>query len=147
MRQLTILTGLAVMTAWLGWGATTEAAPTKERTPLKASETARTTEVPLVRYHQAMTLVRPRTEGRRFASFEAEPNLLTPGSAMVFEIYSMAPTGVVPRWRCVAVHDVADCLGTPVKVRYLPKDEKVVLKATLVPATEVSEPSLALARR
>jgi hypothetical protein len=123
------------------------AAEPTSRAPLKSSETARTTEVPLVRYHQATTLVRPRTEGRRFATFEAEPALLSSGSALVFEIYSMAPTGVVPRWRCVALHDVADCLGIPVKVQYLPNDEKIVLKATLVPSNEVSEQSLALAKR
>lgn len=147
MSRLTFLTGFAAMVGLLSGGSVALGSPSGERVPLRASETARTTEVPLVRYHQATTLVRPRTEGRRYASFEAEPSLLTPGSAMVFEIYSMAPTGVVPRWRCVAVHDVADCLGTPVKVRYLPRDEKVVLKATLVPATEVSEQGVALAKR
>lgn len=147
MRRLTLLTGFAMTVGLFCWGSVTEASAPSERVPLKASETARTTEVPLVRYHQATTLVRPRTEGRRFATFEAEPSLLSPGSALVFEIYSMAPTGVVPRWRCVAVHDVADCLGTPVKVRYLPKDEKVVLKATLVPVNEVTEKSFALAKR
>lgn len=147
MKKLTVLTGWVVAVG-LGMMAPGSAGAEPEaRTPLKSSETARTTEVPLVRYHQATTVVRSRTEGHRFATFEAEPTLLTTGSAMVFEIFSMAPSGVVPRWRCVALHDVADCLGIPVKVQYLPNDEKVVLKATLVPTNELNETSLALAKR
>jgi hypothetical protein len=134
--------GVMVGAPNLGWSAEPAA-----RAPLKSSETANTTEVSLVRYHQATTVVRERTDGRRFASFEAEPSLLSQGSALVFEIYSVAPTGVVPRWRCVALHDAADCLGTPVKVAYLPRDEKMVLKATLVPVSEVPEQTVALAKR
>ncbi len=48
----------------------------------------------------------------------------------------------VRRWRCVAVHDVAECLGRPVRIRYLPGEKKVVLTGILRP--KYSKEGLAL---
>lgn len=94
----------------------------------------RTSELRLSSYEQVVTVVRERGEGKRFASFLAEPALLQHGSAAVFEIRSDGTRGSLVRWRCVATRDVAECLGRPVRVKYLPDDERIVLTARLVPA-------------
>jgi hypothetical protein len=110
-------------------------APAAGRAPLKAS--SRENELDLDRYFREQTVVRKRTEGKTFATFTAEPRLLDDGSVMVFEIASVAPGGEVPRWRCVATYDVAECLGTPVEIRYLPTDEEIRLTAKILPKNEL----------
>lgn len=85
------------------------------------------------RYHEALEVERPRTDGKEFATFSAEPQLIQPGAQVVLEIRSEAEAGSVLRWRCVAVHDVAECLGAPVRVRYLPEDARIVLTMRFLP--------------
>ncbi|MCK6549393.1 hypothetical protein L6R52_26355 [Myxococcota bacterium] len=94
----------------------------------------RRSELRVSSYDQIVTVVRERGEGKRFATFSAEPALLQPGSAAVFEIRSDGTRGSLVRWRCVATRDVAECLGRPVRLKYLSDDERMVLTARLVPA-------------
>jgi len=116
-----------------------------KRLPLKAAQ-LRGTSFNLERYHSQVEVVRLRTAGKDFATFVAEPQLLDRGSVMIFEIRSVAETGSVKRWSCVAQNDIAECLGKPVRVRYLPADEKVVLIAKLKPLNAVG-PKTAVAKR
>lgn len=107
------------------------------RAPLHKVQ-SRGTALKLDRYHNHVTIVRRRTPGKMYASFHAEPKLLDDGAVVVFVVRSVAATGVVPRWRCVAIHDVAECLGAPIRLRYLPADREIVLTATLVPENELA---------
>lgn len=109
------------------------------RAPLERDYDLKTTKLSFEEYHQTAKVVRHRTEGKRYATFFAEPQLIDTGAAMIFEIRSVARTGSVSRWRCVAVNDVAECLGAPVRVRYLPADERIVLVARIAPRTSVAE--------
>ena len=96
-------------------------------------------------YHRPAVIVRERTGQRIYATFSADPQLLTPGSAAVFEARSVSDQGAVSRWRCVARHDVAECLGRPLRLRYLPGDVAITLKVEIVPEVETPPPA-ALAR-
>ncbi len=109
----------------------------KARSPIRAADLRRTP-LQLDRYHNEVTIVRKRSARKEFATFVAEPKLLQRGSFILFEIRSVAKTGVISRWRCIATADVAECLGRPVKVRYLPRDEEIVLTAKLMPISELT---------
>ena len=117
----------------------------EKRIPVKAGQLRGST-FDLDRYHSQMEVVRVRTAGKDFATFVAEPKLLDPGAVMIFEIRSVAKTGSVRRWKCVAENDVAECLGKPVRIRYLPADDKVVLVAKLKPVRAVG-PKTAVAKK
>lgn len=108
----------------------------EDKVPIEQVE-ARTSEFSFETYHSGIQIVRERSPGKSYATFIADPYLIDSGAAVIFEVRSVAKTGSVLRWRCVARDDVAECLGAPVKVRYLPKDEKIVLTARLVPQSEV----------
>jgi hypothetical protein len=113
------------------------------RAPLEAGP-LRENDLDLDRYFREVTVVRTRTPGKSFATFSAEPRLLDDGAAVVFEISSVAKSGVVNRWRCVATVDVAECLGTPVKIAYLPADEAIRLTAKLLPKADLdAKPAVA----
>jgi hypothetical protein len=114
------------------------------RAPLLPDPNLRDTQFELDRYHKQVTIIRERQPGAVSAMFVAEPRLLGEGAIMVFQVDSIAPTGVVPRWRCIAQHDVAECLGAPVRFRFLPADQRIVLTATLRPVSELRD---ALAQR
>ena len=120
-------------------------AKAQKRTPFKAAQLRGST-FDLERYHSQIEIVRVRTAGKDFATFVAEPKLLDKGSVMIFEIRSVAKTGSVRRWKCVAENDVAECLGKPVRIRYLPADDKVILVAKLKPLKAVG-PKTAVARK
>lgn len=111
--------------------------------PRKAIEAQdqKITELDLDTYYNQVTVVRERSPGKMYASFSADPQLLDEGSVVVFEINSVAKSGTVPRWRCIAIRDVAECLGAPVKIRYLPADERIVLTAKIIPRSHVIPPS------
>jgi hypothetical protein len=87
--------------------------------------------VPLAGTNGATEIIHERSPLRDEAVFHAEPQLFGPGAVMLFEIFSDAKDGRVERFRCVALYDVAECLGTPVRIRYLPKDERIVLRVTV----------------
>ena len=91
------------------------------------------TELVLDRYQRPFVVERVRSEMSKFAVFHAEPQSIEKNAILVFEIQSVSKEGSVPRWRCIAVDDVAECLGRAVKIRYLPGDDKVVLHATAKP--------------
>ena len=104
------------------------------RAPL--SQNARARRLLFQRYEQIMTVVRERSPGKSFATFAADPQPLEPGSQMVFEIRSESGSGgTTPRWRCVASRDVAECLGAPVRIRYLSGDRRIVLSLRVRPAS------------
>ncbi len=106
-----------------------------QRAPLQRIE-ARRTHLGLDQYHNAITIVRKRSPGKLYASFHADPKLLDEGAVVIFQVRSVADTGVVQRWRCLAFDDVAECLGAPIRFRYLPADTEIVLTAKLVPEHE-----------
>ena len=114
----------------------------QKKVPLQPAQ-LHSTPVRFDRYERQSRVVRFRTPGKATASFSSDPFLLEAGSMAVFEIRSVALTGSVQRWRCVAIHDVAECLGSPVKLRYLPNDTKMVLTATLKPRDQRIEGALA----
>jgi hypothetical protein len=123
------------------------AEPSKAREPIKpvpaegtrsplVEAKVRTTELVVDRYNRVQKVVRMRHEGKTYASFSADPQLIDKGAAILFEIHSISPKGGVSRWRCVAVNDVAECLGVPIKVRWLEGEDRMVLTATLKPQNE-----------
>jgi hypothetical protein len=101
------------------------------RVPL-AQSMARETEMLFERYGQEQVIVRERTNGEA-ATFSAEPALLERGSKLVVEVYTVAARGTVLRFRCVARDDVAECLGKPLRVAWLPDDDRAVLVARIEP--------------
>jgi hypothetical protein len=98
-----------------------------------AEPAARVTEAELDRYGVPVKVVRARTPGKRAVTFEADPEPLAAGSVAVVRIESLNRGGTVQRWRCVAVDDIAECLGRPVRVPYLTGDKAVVLSVELAP--------------
>lgn len=92
--------------------------------PLERPERAEAT---MARFGEPVEVVRPRGEGMQAAVFEAAPQSLHPEHVAVIEIASLSAEGRRPRWNCVAVEDVAECLGHPVRVPYLSDDEAMVL--------------------
>src|ERR1044071_5051888 len=72
-----------------------------KRTPIVEAQ-ANLTSIALNRYEQVVTVVRTRSEGKKFATFHAEPALIKPGAMIAFEIRSEGPTGYLVRWRCGA---------------------------------------------
>jgi hypothetical protein len=154
MGMKTVIGALGILSLSLPLGAAAapngaqdkvDTAKSAKRSPIKASHRRGTT-FDLERYHSQMEVVRLRTAGKDYATFMAEPRLLDAGSVMIFEIRSVAKTGSVRRWKCVAENDIAECLGKPIKIRYLPADEKVVLVAKLKPMKAVG-PKTAVARK
>lgn len=108
--------------------------PTKHATPREPLQQgmARETALEVEHIGQEFVIVRDRTNGA-VATFSAEPALLERGTKMVIEVYTVAEVGSVLRFRCEARNDVAECLGTPVRVHWLPQDDKAVLVARVVP--------------
>ncbi|MCC7382578.1 MAG: hypothetical protein IT384_12145 [Deltaproteobacteria bacterium] len=123
-----------------------EAPPPKRvmtaRAPLEPAQLREST-LSLDRYGRELVIVRERTPGKRVATFVAEPRFLEAGMRMVFEARSEAKSGSVVRWRCIATQDVAECLGSPVRIAYLPQDERVVLVARVEPAALSSDQMMA----
>ncbi len=104
--------------------------PPQAREPLQQS-LARETALRVEHLGQEFVIVRERTNGE-VVTFSAEPTLLERGTQMIIEVYTVAARGAVLRVRCEARNDVAECLGTPVRVHWLPSDEKAVLVARIV---------------
>ena len=99
-----------------------------KRAPLWDKE-GRETELSLQSWDTAAVLERKRSFGRNYAVFHAEPQAIAADAVLVFEIESEGEV----RWSCVAVDDVAECLGVPVRVPYRKSDEIVRLKVKAVP--------------
>ena len=105
----------------------------KNRKPFTPSNTAQTHELKPESYYQTYTLTRVRTHGKDSVSFRADARPVTPGAIMLVEIDSVQGKQRHTRYQCVATVDIAECLGAPVKLRYLPGDDKVVLQVTMMP--------------
>ena len=125
-------TGLITMAGVLGVMGMSSGDAWAERTPARTSE-ARATKSELSTYHKVIKVVRNRSTGKSKATFYAEPQLLDENAVAIVSIRSIASDTGIERFRCVATHDIAECLGTPVKIKYLPLDTKVVLEIQLVP--------------
>jgi hypothetical protein len=108
------------------------------RAPLVVAK-LRTTELRVDRYNKVEKVVRMRHEGKASASFTAEPMLIDQGAVMLFEIRSVSKKGAVSRWRCIAQNDVAECLGTPVTVRWLEGEDRMILTAVMKPLAEAPD--------
>jgi hypothetical protein len=100
---------------------------------------ARTNELNITRYDAVATVVRARTPGKKFAVFSADPQFIEHGAVVLFEARSVGGNGSLTRWRCIAKTDVAECLGSPLKIRYLSDDDRVVLTARMKPLHETAE--------
>ena len=135
-RSLKFTSHLAGFGLLMPFALTSSAAEARE--PLTPA-VHRTTKVNSDVYHQPAVIVRQRTGTRSYATFSAEPQLLTSGSAVVFEARSVSDEGAVSRWRCVARHDVAECLGSPLRLMYLPDDVAITLEVEIVPLAEVED--------
>lgn len=92
---------------------------------------ARETELTMERWDQPVVLERTRSFGRDRAIFFADPQPIPDAAVYVFEASAAGEDN--PRWRCVAVDDVAECLGTPVRVEYSRPRETVRLTIRAVP--------------
>jgi hypothetical protein len=124
---------------------TNPASASEKRTPIDRSS-IRETSARVSSYGQEIRIVRNRSADKTFASFHAEPQLIDSNALAYFEIKSFAKDGEISRWRCIATHDVAECLGRPVKIRYLPEDTKIELSFKLIP--RVAQPqAMAVAQR
>ena len=104
----------------------------ESRTPIRSSSVRETT-AKISSYENEIKIVRHRSIGKAFASFYADPQLIQKDSVVVFEIKSYAKSASLSRWRCVATHDIAECLGAPVKIQYLPKDTRIEMTFKLKP--------------
>ncbi len=114
------------------------------RTPVAPTE-SRATAIEYDGYHQTTEIVRHRSKDKSYVTFHADPQLLEPGAVAVIEVTSFAETGVVPRYRCVAQRDIAECLGVPLKLRYLYSDHRMVMKVTIQPSAELAPTNIAIA--
>jgi len=76
-------------------------------------------------------LVQRRDGSIKPAVFSADPQAIDSSGVMVFEIFSESAKGRAARWRCVAVNDVAECLGVPVKVSYQKGDERMIMRVSM----------------
>jgi hypothetical protein len=103
-------------------------------------------------------LVHERAPMRPDAVFHADPQLIDPNAVILFQAFSESSGSPTERWRCIAVDDVAECLGAPVSIRYRPSDERVVLRltvhhresgegTTLVAEAKTNKPELASASK
>ena len=97
------------------------------------SKQIRETTADVSSYNEVITITRNRTDGKQFASFFADPQLLDANSVLRLEVESVSSFGRMTRWQCTAIHDIAECLGKPLKVRYLEGDTKIELSFRLQP--------------
>jgi hypothetical protein len=124
MNRTITACGLLVLTLS---GASASATPKKA--PFWGTEGERETELSLRTWDTPAVIERKRSFGRKSAVFHADPQAIAADAVLIFEIESEGEV----RWRCVAVDDVAECLGAPVRVRYQKAEEIVRLKVTAVP--------------
>ena len=102
--------------------------------PKTAGSFTRTTVVPMDRYHHEARIVRERSVGKDHVRFSADAQPIERSAVVQFEIRSESDDRAVVRWQCTARENVSECFAQPVKVRYLPEDERVVLAVRVEPA-------------
>jgi hypothetical protein len=96
------------------------------RRPIRAVR-ANTTEVSIDRYGSEHRIERARSEHSSVVKFSAAASPVPQGAVLVFEVSSIGRLGSIDRWRCVALEDVSECLGSPVVIRWVVGDERAVL--------------------
>jgi hypothetical protein len=106
------------------------AAEGSDRKPLR-SVPERVTALKLDPTRTYVELVHNRAPLETEAVFHADPQVIEPNAVILFQAFSQASTGSIERYRCVAIHDIAECLGVPVKIAYLPNDERVVMRISM----------------
>ena len=109
------------------------------RDPVSGIQSRKTTKL-VESYHQAIEVVRTRSPGKSGASFYAEPQLLDVNASALVTVKSVSSDGKLERFRCIATHDLAECLGTPISVQYLPQDLQLVLEVQLIPRVAKEKP-------
>ena len=119
MKTVTVLASLLALTLPLSAAAS----------PPSANK-ARVTEFKLDTYGKPYAVRRTRSAGKQFAKFQAEPSQIAPDAVLLFEVQSISDQGVTPRWRCVALDNVADCLGRTQRFSYLLEDDRIELTIT-----------------
>lgn len=113
------------------------------REPVRGNS-QRETSMMVDRYDRPLVIERERSDFKTHATFSAEPQQIENNAILVFEIKSIGGDGELSRWSCVAVHNVAECLGNGVRVPYRPRDEKMILTITAKPSyTEESRAMIA----
>jgi len=122
-RTITTTLALAVTLSSASAGAATPA-----RAPLWDTG-ERETELSIETWDTAAVVERKRSFGRKYAVFHADPQEIAADAVLIFEVESEGEV----RWSCVAVDDVAECLGVPVRVAYRKVDEIVRLRVKAVP--------------
>lgn len=126
-NNTTTTTLRALIGATLGFGLMFAAS-----SPAHASETAmkvgpeRVTAVSMAAYNESK-IVRERTDGKKAVTFSAMQEEIDKAAEVVFEIRSESKVAEIPRWRCVARSNVRECFDTPVRVKYLEGDERMVM--------------------
>ena len=128
-KNIVLALGLSITASFL---VSSSAMANEAETPAQSKQ-IRETSAELSSYHDVVTITRTRSDGKEFASFFADPQLLDANSVLQFEAKSVSSAGSITRWQCTAVHDVAECLGSPLKLRYLEEDTKIELSFRLQP--------------
>ena len=128
-KNIVLALGLSITASFL----VSQTATASDTLAPEQSKQIRETTADISSYNQVITITRNRTDGQEFASFFADPQLLDTNSVLRLEVKSVSSYGAVTRWQCTAVHDVAECLGKPLKIRYLEEDTKIELSFRLQP--------------
>ena len=128
-KNIVLALGLSITASFL----VSQSAIAGETLAPAQSTQIRETTADISSYNEVITITRNRTNGKEFASFFADPQLLDANSVLRFEAKSVSSFGSITRWQCTAIHDVAECLGKPLKIRYLEEDTKIELSFRLQP--------------
>ncbi|MEQ8277021.1 MAG: hypothetical protein RMA76_27520 [Deltaproteobacteria bacterium] len=97
------------------------------------ADDAKTTAVRAERYHEAHVIERVRTGTKESAVFSAPSAALPEGADALLVARSVSGSNEVVRWTCTARADIAECLGTPVALKYRSGDDKITLSVVMVP--------------
>jgi hypothetical protein len=108
---------------WVGMGEADAKAPFRPRTE----------RVTAIDTRSVQRIERERTLGRSSVVFHADPQALEEGAVMLLEIHTHSGRGSELRWRCVAVEDLAECLGDAVRVGWRAHDFSAVLTVSVEP--------------
>jgi hypothetical protein len=120
-------------------GGSALAEPPSSRSPLEAMNSTR---VQLTRFGRTARVTRDRSPGKTTARFIAEEGTVPQDAVLLFEAHSVADSHYTLRWRCVAEHALSECFSGPLELRYLPRDEQIVL--TVTPVSSKTTRGLAL---
>ncbi|MEQ9503362.1 MAG: hypothetical protein RIT81_41260 [Deltaproteobacteria bacterium] len=97
------------------------------------ADDAKTTAIAADRYHEAHVIERVRTGKKASAVFSAPSAALPEGANALLVARSVSGSNEAVRWTCTARADIAECLGTPVALKYRSGDDKITLSVVMVP--------------